>query len=94
MEQPVEAEVALREVEPPAPAGAHQPRHRAARDRDALAAAGAPVQLVLAGRSMRSALVYSLTAARDAVVAEVMVTAGSQVAAGDPLVRLEDEAET
>ena len=36
---------------------------------------------------------HSLLAARDGVVAEVLVSEGDQVAAGAPLVRLEDEAE-
>jgi 3-methylcrotonyl-CoA carboxylase alpha subunit len=36
---------------------------------------------------------HSLTAGRDAVVAEVLVAAGDQVAAGAPLVRFEEESE-
>ena len=37
---------------------------------------------------------HTLTASRDGVVAEVLVTPGSQVAAGDVLIRLEDEEPT
>ena len=36
---------------------------------------------------------HSLTAARDGVVAEVLVADGDQVEAGAPLVRLEEEEE-
>ena len=34
---------------------------------------------------------HSLTAARDGVVAEVLASAGDQVEAGAPLIRLEEE---
>jgi 3-methylcrotonyl-CoA carboxylase alpha subunit len=60
--------------------------------RDVLVVAGQNVQAgdrlaVLEAMKME----HSLTAARDGTVAEVLVTAGSQVDAGAPIIRLEED---
>jgi 3-methylcrotonyl-CoA carboxylase alpha subunit len=60
--------------------------------RDVLVVAGQNVQAgdrlaVLEAMKME----HSLTAARDGTVAEVLVTAGRQVDAGAPIIRLEED---